>query len=52
MGEKYLIVRTVPKSSKKIVEIEAKWIPLTHIYMTAHIHVLVKALQYKVAGLN
>jgi len=33
MGEKYLIVRTVPKSSKKkSVETEAKSIPLTHIH--------------------
>ena len=31
---------------------EAKSIALTHKYMTAHVPVLVQALQYKVAGLN
>ena len=31
---------------------EAKLIPLTHKYMTAHVPVLVQALQYKVVGLN
>ena len=33
-------------------QIEAKSIPLTHIYMTAHFPGLVQALQYKVTVLN
>ena len=42
----------VPKSYRKIVEIEVKFIPLTHKYMTARFHSLVQVLQYKVVGLN
>ena len=38
-------IGTVPKLNRKIVEIEAKSIPLKCIYMTAHIHGLVQALQ-------
>jgi hypothetical protein len=41
----YYTARTVPKSNQNIAEIEAKSIPLTHIYMTAQL----SWLQYKVA---
>jgi hypothetical protein len=34
-NKKYHIVETFQKSNRKIVEIEAKSIPLTYIYMTA-----------------
>ena len=44
-NKKYLTVGTVPKSNCKIVETEAKLIPIIHQYMTAHFPVLVQALQ-------
>jgi hypothetical protein len=44
-------VRTFPNELSKWWN-EEKSIPLTHKYMTAHVPVLVQALQYKVAGLN
>jgi hypothetical protein len=37
MGKKYHGVGTVPKSNRKIVELETKSISLTHTYMTTHI---------------
>jgi len=39
--KKYGTVRTIPKSNQKMIETEEKWMPLTHISMTApntHIH--------------
>ena len=38
-------LRTVPKSNRKIVEIEAILIPLTDIYMTSHSPGFVRELQ-------
>ena len=50
--KKYHTVRTVLKSNIKIVKKkeEAKLIPLTHIYMTAHFLGMVQAL--KSGGVN
>jgi len=50
-NKKYHTAGRFPKSNRKIVK-EAKSIPLTHKYMTAHFPDLVQALQSKVAGLN
>ena len=36
MVKKYHNIKTDPKSNLKMVEIKAKPIPLTHIYMTNH----------------
>jgi hypothetical protein len=36
-SKRYHNVRTVTKSNHKNVEIEAKLIPITHVYMTAHL---------------
>jgi hypothetical protein len=45
MKKKDHIVRTVPKSNRKILATEAKLLPLlTHMYMTAHSPGLVQTL--------
>ena len=43
MKNKYHTVETVPKSNRKKVQTEDKLIPLTHIYMAAHLPGLVQA---------
>ena len=45
-------VRTVPKSNRNIVEIEAEYVPLTHIYQTAHFHGLAKSGEIKLISLT
>jgi hypothetical protein len=44
-NEKYHTVRTFPKSYRKLQK-EAKSIPLTHKYMTAHFPGMAQAFQY------
>jgi len=36
---KYHTVGKIPKSNRKIVETEAKSIPVAHIYMTSNTHI-------------
>ena len=43
MGTKYHTVGSIPKSNRKIVEIEASSILITHLYMTTHVHGLTQA---------
>ena len=50
-SHKYHTVRTVQTSIRKTVVKEAKWIPLTHIYITTHFHGLVQTLK-KVNGVQ
>jgi hypothetical protein len=45
-------VRTVPKSNWKMIEIEVKYIPLSHINITAHFPGFGQARLLKVAGFN
>ena len=45
MKKKYHTVGTVPQSNRKIVEIEVKYIPLTHKFMNAHIFGLIQTVQ-------
>ena len=42
--KQYNSVGTVPKSSRKIAEMETKWISLTDLYMTTPFRGLVQAL--------
>ena len=51
-GEKAPHCRNSYKIESNTVETEAKSIPLTHIYLTAHFPGLVQALQHKVAWFN
>ena len=51
-NEKYRTVETVSKSNRHVVELEAKLIALTYMYMTTHFPGLVQSLQYKVVGLT
>jgi hypothetical protein len=37
MGKKYHAVGTIPKSNRRIEELETKSISLTHTYMTTHV---------------
>jgi hypothetical protein len=38
MGKKYHTVGSIPKSNRKIVEIEASSILIAHLYMTTHFY--------------
>jgi hypothetical protein len=40
--EKYINVESFLIRNRHIVETETNWMPLTHIYMTAHLPVLVQ----------
>ena len=44
-NKKHHNVGTVPKTNRKILEPEAKWISLPHIYTTVHSYDLEQALQ-------
>lgn len=44
-NKKHHNVGTVPKTNRKILESEAKWICLPHIYTTVHSYGLEQALQ-------